>query len=282
MAGMLMTGSELTAQTMQGRQRPSVASTNGNNNVGSRRPDVSGVGKNSGNAEGNRSGGGTMQGHSGGTTRGGGTMQGGGNTHGSSTAHSGNTHAIPKPAVTIPGGNKNGDRKHDWSRPMAPPAREYRPVVHNAYRPVMPSAYRPMAGAPVIDRILGLRFGSYYSSGLDYLYTNGYHIDGWYGGTIYLRDVSMLGTLWTDVMLGYDNCNRLDNAQFFFSTAFSDRSRYNSVYRDLCYTYGTPVSQSRAGFEASVTWWGGSATGYITLAYYIDNGRFYTTLTVGC
>ena len=283
MAGMMLAAGTMTAQTMQGRTRPGVATTNGtttrsNNNSSSRRPEVSAAPKSDNRNDHSRPSAGSSHSTD---TRG---------KSGHSTGNTGGTtHVIPKPKVQVPSGSSHHSghstasvQRMDWSRPTPPPAREYRPVAHSYYRPVMPASYRPLYSAPAIDRILGLRFGSYYNSSLDYLYRKGYYIDGWYNGTIYLRDVNLLGSLWTDVMLGYDSYNRLEGAEFTFSTAYNDRTRYNSVYRSLCNTYGAPVNMARSGFEASVTWWGGNATGFVTLSYSLQGGRFYTTLNIGC
>ncbi|MBR1882661.1 MAG: hypothetical protein IJ808_06550 [Muribaculaceae bacterium] len=166
--------------------------------------------------------------------------------------------------------------RHNWSRPLPPPARRWRPAPLRIYRPVVPVHYRPYYGAPVIDRILGLAFGTIFDVSLDYLYSNGYYIDGYANDVVYLRDVSMLNLMWPDVMLCYDG-GRLMNAQFAYSTAYNDRSRYNRIYHDLSAVYGPPVSVE-AGMA---TWFGGNTTGYVTLSLGSDRGRFYTTLSVG-
>ena len=168
-------------------------------------------------------------------------------------------------------------RHNNWSRPLPPPPRPYRPAPIRYYRPVVPAHYRPYAGAPVIDRILGLSFGSLFNVSLSYLYTNNYYIDGYDSDIIYLRDVRMLSLLWPDVMLCYDSYGRLANAQFVISTGYTDRSRYNRLYHDLCAVYGPPISVDAAG----ATWFGGNTTGYVTLSTALSGARFYTTLSVG-
>ena len=130
---------------------------------------------------------------------------------------------------------------HNWSRPLPPPPRPYRPAPLRYYRPVIPAHYRPYYGAPVIDRILGITFGTYFDVSLDYLYTSGYYIDGYQENIVYLRDVSMLNLLWPDVMLSYD-AGRLANAQFVYASTYRDRSRYNRLYHDLSAVYGPPIS----------------------------------------
>lgn len=165
---------------------------------------------------------------------------------------------------------------HNWSRPLPPPPRPYRPAPIRYYRPVIPAHYRPYYGAPVIDRILGITFGTYFDVSLDYLYTSGYYIDGYQDNIVYLRDVRMLNLLWPDVMLSYD-AGRLANAQFVFATTYRDRSRYNRIYHDLSAVYGPPISVE----SGMATWFGGNTTGYVTLSIGSDYGRYYTTLSIG-
>lgn len=165
---------------------------------------------------------------------------------------------------------------HNWGRPLPPPHRPYRPAPLRYYRPVVPVHYRPYYGAPVIDRILGLMFGTLYDMSLDYLYTNGYYIDGYQDNIIYLRDVRMLNLLWPDVMLCYDG-GRLANAQFVYATTYRDRARYNRIYHDLSAVYGPPISVE----SGMATWFGGNTTGYVTLSMGTDYGRYYTTLSIG-
>ena len=146
---------------------------------------------------------------------------------------------------------------------------------------MIPHGYRPYHRAPVIDRILGITFGTLYSVSLDYLYNGGYVIDGYDTGIVYLRDVTMVGTLWPDAMLNYDTAGRLVNSQFFYSTAYLDHTRFNRVYSDLCAVYGTPIEVNRGMVGAEATWFGGNSTGYVTLTLTADAGRYYTTLSIG-
>lgn len=165
---------------------------------------------------------------------------------------------------------------HNWSRPLPPPARPYRPAPLRYYRPVVPVHYRPYRGAPVIDRILGIMFGTLFDASLDYLYSSGYYIDGYADNVVYLRDVRMLNLYWPDVMLSYDG-GRLANAQFVYMSNYNDRSRYNRIYHDLSAVYGPPISVE-AGMS---TWFGGNTTGYVTLSLGSNYNRFYTTLSIG-
>ena len=164
-----------------------------------------------------------------------------------------------------------------WSRPLPPPARPYRLAPLAWYRPVIPYGWTPYYGAPIIDRILGLNFGTLFDVSLDYLYYNGYEIDGYADHIIYLRDVRLLSQLWDDVMLCYDSHNRLVNAQFVFQTSYYDRTRYDRVYNSLCRVYGYPVTND----DGTLSWYGGNSTGWVTLAMHDNLGHCYTTLSIG-
>ena len=157
----------------------------------------------------------------------------------------------------------------------------YRPLPLRYYRPVVPVHYRPLVGAPIIDRILGITFGTYMDVSLSHLYYNGYDIDGYDNGIVYLRNVGMLNLTWHDVMLNYDDYGRLVNAQFVYSQSYRDYSRYDRVYRDLCAVYGSPIAVNDNAFESAATWFGGNSTGYVTLSFGYQAGRYYTTLSVG-
>ena len=165
---------------------------------------------------------------------------------------------------------------HDWTRPLPPPARPYRPAPWVWVRPTIPVGWHPYVGTPVIDRILGLAFGSLYDVSLDYLYYSGYYIDGYADGIIYLRDVPMLNLYWPDVMLNYEY-NKLVNAQFVYHNSYYSTSRFDKVYRSLSRVYGAPVY--RDGMTAS--WFGGNSTGYVTLSLVNSCGDYYTTLSIG-
>jgi hypothetical protein len=123
---------------------------------------------------------------------------------------------------------------------------------------------------------LGITFGTLYDISLNYLYSNGYYIDGYADNIVYLRDVTMLNLMWPDVMLCYDG-GRLANAQFVYSTGYHDRARYNRLYHDLSAVYGPPIEID----GGVVTWFGGNQTGYVTLQITSGAGRYYTTLSVG-
>lgn len=166
---------------------------------------------------------------------------------------------------------------NNWSSPLPPPARMHRPAPYRHHRPHIPVGWRPYYGAPLIDRILGITFGTLFDASLNYLYTNGYNIDGYDNGVVYLRNVNMLNLPWADVMLCYDDYGRLYNAQFIHSSYYNDRSRYNRLYNDLCAVYGSPIDCDGDG----VTWFGGNSTGYVTLSMNCTGSRYYTNLYIG-
>ena len=165
---------------------------------------------------------------------------------------------------------------HNWSRPLPPPVRVHRPAPWTWYRPIIPAGWHPYAGAPVIDRVLGLVFGTLYEASLDHLYYSGYYIDGYADGIIYLRDVPMLNLYWADVMLNYDY-NRLVNAQFVYHSSYYNMSRYNRVYNSLTRIYGPPVYRD----GMTISWYGGDSNGYVTLSMFNNAGDYYTTLSIG-
>ena len=164
-----------------------------------------------------------------------------------------------------------------WSRPLPPPTRPYRPVIYEWYRPVIPYGWAPYSGAPVIDRILGLTFGSLFDTSIEYLYYNGYEIDGYADHIIYLRNVILLNHLWDDVMLSFDAGNRLVNAQFVYHSSSYNNYRYRRIYNSLTRVYGAPITSDSRG----ISWYGGGCTGWITLSTNIDLGHHYMTLSIG-
>jgi len=168
-------------------------------------------------------------------------------------------------------------RHHNWGRPLPPPARAHRPAAPwRWYRPTIPAGWYPYASAPVIDRILGLMFGSLYEASLDHLYYSGYFIDGYDDGIIFLRDVPMLNLYWPDVMLNYEY-NRLVNAQFIYHTIGYDTARFNRVARSLNRIYGPPVYRD----GMTISWYGGNNTGYVTLSLSGSYGDYYTVMSIG-
>lgn len=171
--------------------------------------------------------------------------------------------------------------KPKWNGHMTPPARPGRPKYRPMPRIAPPPYWRPHYNAPIINGILGLTFGTLYDATLDYLYNSNYIIDGYTGNAVYLRNVMQLDYLWQDVMLNYRR-GKLADAQFVYSTAFYDTGRYNNVYRTLCATYGSPISMRTlggGGYECA--WYGGDSQGLVSLEFYRNGGRYYTTLSFG-
>ena len=172
-------------------------------------------------------------------------------------------------------------RPASWFTPVAPPHRSYRPVHHRILRPVPPRGYRPWRNAPIISGILGLSFGCSYHHSLDYLFNRGYEIDGYYNGIVYLRNIEEMKYFWPDAMLNYTSGNSLSSAEFHYSTAYDDLGRFNRLYRDLCHKYGEPVTYQETSSGIQSIWYGGNAKGYVTLEYFYNNSRYYTTLAYG-
>ncbi len=164
-----------------------------------------------------------------------------------------------------------------WRAPIAPPIRRWRPRYVWYYRPVIPVGFRIYASAPVITGILGLEFGTYLDASLNYLYYNGYNIDGYQDNVVYLRDVNLMGYSWPDVMLQYSDAGGLCYAEFATSSSYRDDYRFNSLYNSLCATYGSPINSGNGYYS----WYGGNQTGFINLNFAYDNGRYYTVMTFG-
>ena len=193
-------------------------------------------------------------------------------------------HGLPAVGPNRPGHGLPavGPNRPGHNRPviMQPPHRPYRPVMMRPhYRPVPPPAWRPAHRVPVIGGILGLTFGTAINASLDYLFNNGFTVDGYVNDVVYLRNVPVLNYVWTDGALYY-GANGLDVSSFYYSTPSYDMSRYNNEYLGLVTSYGAPVSATRQGGVVTSTWFGGN-NGYITLSFGASNGRYLTTLTMG-
>ena len=145
------------------------------------------------------------------------------------------------------------------------------------YRPVIPTGYRYNPSAPIISGVLGLEFGTYLDASLNYLYYNGYDIDGYQDNVVYLRDVNMMGYSWPDVMLQYDSNGGMCYVEFVTSASYRDDYRFRSIYNSLCNTFGTPISNANGYFS----WYGRNGSGYVNLNNVYENGRYFTVLTFG-
>lgn len=167
----------------------------------------------------------------------------------------------PKPIVLSP---------HRWKHSMPPPPPRRVHVVHHV---------------PSIGSILGLTFGSLVDAGLSALTNGGYDVVGYEDGNVYLQNVSQLGYVWPSVTMGYVN-GALANAQFQYWSAVADVARYNALYNQLVRTYGQPYNRYVNGGVTTVSWWGGSNRGYVTLQYgpgysYGGAPSYYTNLIYG-
>lgn len=174
-----------------------------------------------------------------------------------------------------------GTHRPNWSTPVPPPHRSYRPVCRPIPRPVPPHGYHVCHTAPVIHTILGITFGTLYNVSLDYLYNKGYEIDGYADNTVYLRNVPEMGYTWPDATIYYDRHGCLASSQFIYSTSFSATGRYDRLFHTLSMTYGTPVSSIWNGLHRETIWYGGDARGYVSLEYDYSGGRYYTILSYG-
>lgn len=175
---------------------------------------------------------------------------------------------------------------HGHNRPpmMRPPHRPHHPVMHRPHwRPAPPPHWRPRRGLPVIGGILGLTFGTAINVSLDYLFGNGYVVDGYGNDVVYLRNVNALNYMWDDAALYY-GAGGLDASSFYYSTPVYNLSRYNQLYANLCNIYGPPVVIDNNVGAMGATWFGGNK-GYISLSFganSLDTGlRYLTTLTFG-
>lgn len=194
-----------------------------------------------------------------------------------------NSPAMNRPGHDF-GPNRPGAGHHQHFTPKRPPHRPYRPpMIRPVHRPMPPVGWRPAGRLPIIRGILGLTFGTAINLSLDYLFNNGYTIDGYTNDIVYLRNISALNYIWTDAALYYGN-NGFDSSSFYYSSPDYNLTRYNNVYNSLVTSYGMPVSVSNSMHSMSATWFGGN-NGYITLSFgenTINNRlRYLTTLTFG-
>ena len=199
------------------------------------------------------------------------------NGHNSGVSHWPGYRPPSGPAPVV----RPGTHRPNWSTPVPPPHRNYRPIGRPIPRPVPPHGYHPCHTAPVIHTILGITFGTLYNASLDYLYSKGYEIDGYADNTVYLRNVPEMGYTWPDATIYYDSYGRLASSQFIYSTSFSALGRYDRLYHTLSMTYGSPVSSIWNGLHRETIWYGGDARGYVSLEYDYSGGRYYTILSYG-
>lgn len=179
-----------------------------------------------------------------------------------------------------PASGHGAHHRHD----IAPPMRPHRPKHIAWSRPVPPPTWRPIGRIPTIGSILGVAFGTSINLSLNYLFNNGYIVDGYGRDIIYLSNVNQMSYYWPDATLYYLD-GGLTRSQFLYSTGYSDMGRYNNLYNTFVSNYGVPVNFHNSNGSFSATWFGHN-NGYITLQYspqYTNSGhlRFFTTLTFG-
>ncbi len=164
-----------------------------------------------------------------------------------------------------------------WTNPIRPSVRQWRPATMWVYRPIVTVNISRYSSYPTIAGVLGLRWGTSFGNALNYLYYNGYYIDGFENSIVYLTDVELLDYDWDDVMLQFDGNNNLDYVEFAYWTPSYDTSRFFGLYNYLCSIYGSPVSFTNSMYS----WYGGDGIGYVNLGYQNGGDVFYTVLAFG-
>ena len=179
----------------------------------------------------------------------------------------------------------NGDRffnsfrynSWSWSNPIRPSVRPWRPATMWVYRPIVTVNVNRYYGYPTIGGVLGLAWGTSFGNALNYLYYNGYYIDGFMDNIVYLTDVELLDYGWDDVMMQFDGNNRLDYVEFVYTSDDYDTSRFFSLYNELCSIYGSPVSFTNSMYS----WYGGDGIGFVNLGFDRTYDYSYTVLAFG-
>ena len=164
-----------------------------------------------------------------------------------------------------------------WSSPIRPSVRPMRPLTMWVYRPTVTVNVGHYSSYPTIAGVLGLKWGTSFGNSLNYLYYNGYYIDGFMDNIVYLTDVELLDYGWDDVMIKFDRNNRLDYVEFSYWTNGYDTSRFFSLYNDLCILYGAPVIRNNSMFS----WYGGDGVGFVNLGIDFSTDVCYTVLAFG-
>lgn len=164
-----------------------------------------------------------------------------------------------------------------WASPIRPSVRPWRPSTIWVYRPIVTVNVSRYSSYPTIGGVLGLAWGTHYGNALNYLYYNGYYIDGYMNNIVYLTDVSILNYDWDDVMLQFDGNDRLDYVEFSSWSVSYDTSRFYSLYNYLCSIYGSPVGYH----DAMYSWYGGDGIGFVNLGIKYNPDYNYTVLAFG-
>jgi hypothetical protein len=164
-----------------------------------------------------------------------------------------------------------------WSNPIRPSVRPWRPATMWVYRPIVTVNVNRFYGYPTIGGVLGLAWGTSFGNALNYLYYNGYYIDGFMDNIVYLTDVELLDYGWDDVMMQFDGNNRLDYVEFVYTSDDYDTYRFFNLYNELCSIYGSPVSFNNSMYS----WYGGDGIGFVNLGFERTYDYSYTVLAFG-
>lgn len=165
-----------------------------------------------------------------------------------------------------------------WANPIRPSVRTWRPSTIWIYRPIVTVNISRYSSYPTIGGVLGLSWGTSFGNALNYLYYNGYYIDGYMDNIVYLTDVELLDYDWDDVMMQFDGNDNLDYVEFASWSDTYDTSRFYSLYNYLCNLFGSPVSYSNSMYS----WYGGDGIGFVNLGMQSEYGYSYTVLAFGC
>lgn len=190
----------------------------------------------------------------------------------------------PNPGMQRPGGTppRPGATPPPGMSHHQPPRRPNLPPAWHMWRPTPPPpSFRPYAAWPRFTTVLGIPFGATIAVSLNTLMGLGYNVLSSYGDMVYVRNVPMLGYTWPEATLSYTSSGLLNGSEFINYSTWSNTSLYNSVYNQLCASYGAPFARN----GMSATWWGPSGQ-YIRLNFsnaFGANGQpyFYTTLNFG-
>ena len=211
----------------------------------------------------------------------------GGNRPGNGGNRPGHNNWRPNPGPTPPPPAGRPHRPGYTWQPAPPPHRPYRPVMRPWRPPVPPPAWRPAPNfrGPSFATILGVALGTALYNSVNALIAEGYNVDGYQNGVVYLRDVNQYNYYWPDATLRYNDAGNLIGSEYIYSTPIYDVARYSNLYNTLYSQYGMPASSIGPGGGAlSATWFGPNQC-YITLEYSpVTIGgviRYCTTLSQG-
>ena len=168
------------------------------------------------------------------------------------------------------------------TRPPQPP-RYHRPH-HPIHIPARPYGYVPRSYAPVINSVLGLRFGISVANSIALLSGNGYTINYYDDYEVCLRNVSNMNYLWDNAILQYSTAGGLSGVCFYYSSPIYDISRYSGLYNTLCGQFGSPATSRNVSGVLHTSWFDKTGNNFITLSFGsgTSSGSGYcTTLSFG-